>query len=207
MVSTLVVIGLATALAYGQIFLTAPVSAARTVTKALPLIAFALAAAVADAPILLPVAFALSTIGDACLSRGGERRFNAGLAAFLIAHLAYIALFLAGRGDADWARLGMAALLLGSLIALILFRIWPTLGDLRVPVLAYMATIAGMGLAASQLQSPHALAMAGALLFVISDAVLALELFVWENSGWTAPVVWATYIAAQALIGAAFIWG
>ena len=52
--------------------------------------------------------------------------------------------------------------------------------------------------------------MAGALLFVISDVVLAAELFTLAPDApvrrITAPVVWWTYVAAQLLITLGF-WG
>lgn len=205
MSEALLIIGLATALAYGQIFLTKPVSMVRTLTKTLPLTAFALAALSGGGPVLLVAGFALSAVGDACLSREGEKWFIAGLGSFLVAHLAYVALFLGVRGALNLPVLALTAAMMAVLAALILIRIWPALGPMRVPVLAYMAVISGMALAASQLGPEHGLAMAGALMFVISDAVLALELFAIPGRKWTLPVVWASYVAAQLLIGAAFL--
>ncbi|TIP55997.1 lysoplasmalogenase family protein, partial [Mesorhizobium sp.] len=50
-------------------------------------------------PWLLIAALALSAIGDALLSRDGEKAFVGGLAGFLAAHGLYIALFVrAGDG-------------------------------------------------------------------------------------------------------------
>ena len=204
MSETLILLGLATALAYGQIFLSKPVSLPRTIAKTLPLIGFALATFAADGPLFLAAAFALSAVGDACLSREGDRWFRLGLAAFLAAHLAYVPLFLSVRTELSFVQFGLTFALLAALISLVLVRIWPGLGDLKVPVLAYMAVIAAMGLSASQLPPDYALAMAGAVLFILSDTVLALELFAIPGRKWTPPVIWFSYIAAQTLIGMAF---
>ena len=48
-------------------------------------------AVVENGPLLLFAALALSAVGDAFLSREGDRAFLGGLASFLAAHLAYIA--------------------------------------------------------------------------------------------------------------------
>ena len=86
---------------------------------------------------LLALAFGLSALGDLALSRDGDRAFLAGVAAFALAHLAYVAVFL-GLGVApalavEWrigAGFGVAT------VSLIMARLlWPRSGPLRWPVL------------------------------------------------------------------------
>ena len=56
---------------------------------------------VEDGPLLLVAALALSAVGDAFLSRDGDKAFLGGLASFLAAHLVYIALFLTRAAAPD----------------------------------------------------------------------------------------------------------
>lgn len=76
----------------------------RSLHKALALAFFALAAWLAGAPALLVVALGLSVIGDFTLSRPGARAFLAGMLAFTLVHVAYIALMLP-----LWSRLSAGA--------------------------------------------------------------------------------------------------
>ena len=72
--------------------------------KALATALLAVLVFVENGPLLLFIALAMSAIGDAFLSRAGDRAFLCGLAAFLAAHLVYIGLFSttgAGRDKAS----------------------------------------------------------------------------------------------------------
>ena len=60
--------------------------------KTLAVALLAVLVVVESGPLLLFAALALSAAGDAFLSREDDRAFLAGLASFLAAHLAYIAL-------------------------------------------------------------------------------------------------------------------
>lgn len=141
---------------------------------------------------------AFSLAGDVFLMLPTER-FVAGLASFLIAHLLYIAAF-AGAGAFDLALL-VPFLGCAVLIYAVLYR---HAGPLRLPVLAYVAAIAAMAwlatarwLAVGQLGS--LLAFSGALLFVVSDAALALNRFV-RPIRHSSALVLGTYFPAQLLI-------
>jgi uncharacterized membrane protein YhhN len=89
------------------------------------------------------------------------------------------------------------------------FLIWmaPKLGWMAVAVVPYAVAITTMGAAAMWLPWAGWPAMLGALSFLVSDFVLAAELFRLPAEATvrrlTAPVVWWTYAAAQALI----VWG
>lgn len=193
------------ALAYWPVAGGAPAwgrSALKTAATAL----LALAAVLHGAPWALVAGLALGSLGDFALSRPGDAAFRAGLGAFLLGHLAYAALFF-GQPESAAAALARApnlaacALLL-AFSAAMAARLWTRAGALRVPVMAYVAVIALMGLAALTLPLPDA-GQGAAALFIASDAVLAVEVFLLPAAArLTAPLVWPLYWAAQAL----FLW-
>lgn len=122
---------------------------------------------------LLIVALAASLAGDWLLLPPGQ--FVAGLVAFLVAHLAYLALFLLGNLQAGPAAIGVAG---AAALLVVVGR--PILGGARRaglggPVLAYFGAILAMAIAATASGSP--LAAAGAWLFVASDTLLGWDRF------------------------------
>ncbi|MBL7781497.1 MAG: lysoplasmalogenase [Saprospiraceae bacterium] len=147
-----------------------------------------------------------STLGDVLLmfTKGsGEIFFVLGLAAFLLAHLFYISAswrILQGRtgflrSNPAWALLPLAYL------ALLLWILWPGVpAGLRLPVGAYGLVITTMALSVLQLRTyipvPHfRLMMLGAVLFVLSDSLLALDKFAGVPA---VPLsIMATYIFGQ----------
>ncbi|MDR7151934.1 sterol desaturase/sphingolipid hydroxylase (fatty acid hydroxylase superfamily)/uncharacterized membrane protein YhhN [Hydrogenophaga palleronii] len=151
--------------------------------------------------VLLLGALALSLAGDVFLMFPGY--FLPGLVAFLLAHLAYIALF---RQDIPWfpSRRALAATL-GIGLAMYLFLWQGGLPNaLRVPVAIYVGVIALMAAQAigraTVLRNSAAVGVAlGAGFFMLSDALLAVNRFVMPlpmSQVW----VLTTYYAAQVLI-------
>jgi len=119
-----------------------------------------------------------SLAGDVLLMLPSDR-FAAGLASFFVAHLLYITAFATDAGFGS-APLALLPFILCSAALYPLLR--PNLGRLEIPVLLYMLVIAVMAwqavarwLAVGQLAA--LLAAVGAVLFVISDAALALDRF------------------------------
>lgn len=182
-------------------FAAAPASGLKSAVKTGAVAALALLGFGLGAPGPVIAGLALGAIGDFCLSRPGERAFLAGMGAFAAGHLAYFLWFL--RLGAGAPPLG-AALGVALLGIVALFFIAPRAGALRVPVSAYVGVILAMVLAALGVPG-HPLATAGALVFMASDLVLALELFVLgpDLRRPAAYLVWALYWPAQALILAA----
>jgi uncharacterized membrane protein YhhN len=201
------------AIIYGLIVNARP-TLARSAVKALATALLAVLVFVENGPLLLFVALAMSAIGDAFLSREGDRAFLGGLTAFLAAHLIYIGLFSTtgvGRDiiTAEIWRAAIAAVMLVCAIAMIGLlwrRVKPAM---RLPIAVYIAGILVMGLAA--LTTNSVFVIAGALLFMASDGVLAGERFlVSAISPYRASMrvaVWALYYVAQALITLGFILG
>ena len=181
----------------------ARVSLARSAIKTASILLLAMLSAVRGGPFLLTAGLLLSSLGDAFLSRNGERAFMGGLASFLVAHLCYITLFsLAGGGYGlilvDLWRMVVAGFMLAMMVVL-LPRVGPSL---RGPVLAYGLAILMMGLSALTLDNYWILA--GAILFMASDAILAAERFltsgVSPNRLAMRIAVWMAYYAAQLTI-------
>lgn len=142
-----------------------------------------------------------STAGDVFLMLPRDR-FVAGLASFLVAHLCYIGAFSIGVPFGAAPLLWLPFLAAGGTV---LALVWPGLKPaLRAPVTVYVIVIAAMaGQAAGRWHaSGSAVALAaavGAGLFVVSDAVLAIDRFRWKFRAARA-VTLATYWAAQLLI-------
>lgn len=150
---------------------------------------------------LLMAGLACSLVGDVFLMLPGNF-FIPGLVSFLLAHLCYIVLF---RRDAPWSpsRIALAATLglAGAMFAYLL----PTLpGALRLPVAAYAIVIALMaaqaiGRAIVHRDAASAAVAAGAMVFMLSDTLLAINRF---SNPLPMAQFWvlATYYLAQCLI-------
>jgi uncharacterized membrane protein YhhN len=141
-----------------------------------------------------------SLAGDVWLMLPSDR-FRAGLGSFLVAHLCYVAAFGSAIGyhGSPWT---LVPFVLGG--AAIYRFLSPTLGALRIPVLVYMTAIVAMAWLsierARALEEVGSLiACAGALLFVSSDALLAVNRF--RRPLPASPLlVLGSYFAAQWLI-------
>ncbi len=178
--------------------------------KALPILALAAVAATAEPAVspryatLVTAGLLLSAVGDVCLV--WPERFTMGLASFLVAHCCYLAAFAEGAaaGGMAWPWL----LGIGVVAVALLAVLWPHLGRVRGPVLLYVAVIAAMAwMAARRAAAPATpapsggLALAGALVFMASDGVLAVDRFARRFPAAHA-VVMVTYYTAQTLIAA-----
>ena len=194
------------ALIYGLWYCQRVPSGLRTVLKTAGVALLAGAAALGGAPVLLVLGLALSAIGDLALSRDGDRAFLIGLGSFAIAHLAYILLF--ATLASGWPAILLAVLLIVYAISTE-FWLAPHTGDMRGAVRLYVVLITGMGLSALALPAGMTLALIGAGAFMVSDTLLAIQLFrLPQGSRWYVPfarALWALYYAAQLLILWAFI--
>lgn len=130
------------------------------------------AAAVPEPSLWLLAALVLSLLGDVYLMLPGNY-FLPGLAAFLFGHLAYIAAFgLPLAASLPWFVVMSVATL--PVTVPVLRSITQT--GLKAAVVLYMAVICFM--AAAAIASGSTVAVAGALLFVVSDSILAWDMFV-----------------------------
>ena len=173
-----------------------------------PLTTALIIAAAALAPVPVPAAYktlilaglAFSLLGDYALALA-EKWFQAGLAAFLIAQVFYILAFKPGPGYPVPISVFLPFILFGLLM---FFILRPGLGPLKLPVFVYIAAITIMaGFAAGRFVdrggTKPLLAFAGAILFLISDSVLAYDRF-GKKIVPAQIIILGTYFPAQLLI-------
>jgi uncharacterized membrane protein YhhN len=151
--------------------------------------------------VLIMAGIVFSLAGDIFLMLPSDR-FIAGLISFFIAHMLFIAAFsMTHPFGFTWQLAGML-FILGIGISFILL---PHAGNLKIPVLSYMAVILIMNWQAWErwmdLKTVFSLMAAiGASLFVLSDFVLAFNRFKKKIIHADA-IVLGTYYASIALIG------
>ncbi|WP_374395230.1 lysoplasmalogenase family protein [Tabrizicola sp.] len=218
------VLALGTAVVYGLRFATREEkgwlgAAVKTASTGFLALAVVLAAAGGGAWFwLVPLGLALGALGDLCLALKGERLFLAGVGAFGLGHLAYAGGFLLRSGALGFDGVsGAEGLVLAVLLALLVSpEVWlaPRTGGLRGPVRGYVALIGLMGVAAVLLPDApgQGVLRAGAALFILSDLMLAVEMFVARDPRLRrglALALWPAYWGGQALIawGALAFWG
>jgi len=158
--------------------------AARVVTKPLPALILAAGAwRSARATWFLPAGLIAAAAGDELLLHGGDLAFMLGMCAFAAMHVCYIAAFArlgAGRGyvrRSPWLLLAFAALVVGTNVLL-----GPQAGALALPVAVYSSLLGAMAVcavdAAGRVRASAARLIAGgALLFMVSDTMLAFATF------------------------------
>jgi len=159
----------------------------------------ALAADAGHAGTLTVIALVLCLAGDVALLPAVDR-FVAGLAAFLVGHVVFVASFVV-RGLDRLALGGVAliaaALLIATVGNVIVRGATASSRSLRRPVLGYLIVIAAMAAVGWATGDP--LVIAGSTAFVVSDAVLGWRQFVRPvRAGGL--VVMATYHLALGLL-------
>ena len=145
----------------------------------------------------LMAAIFFSACGDVILDLNFKGAFIAGLASFLTAHVCYVVVFaLHFRLQKKMLAVSLAGIVLPAAMAVFL---WPHLGELKLPVAVYVTAIASMFLTSVNRSNINSSLIFGAMFFLISDSVLALNKFY-------APIpaaryaIMATYYLAQYLI-------
>ncbi len=150
--------------------------------------------------------------GDVALMFRGKRSFLVGLVLFLVGHIAYVVACAQVLGMDEWLS---AWMLIGVVFGIgVLAYLWPHLGKMRIPVIAYTVTIMLMLVGAiavwradTALSARASTLLAlGAAIFVASDVSVARQRFVKEtfvNRAWGLPayycgqllIAWSTIIA------------
>lgn len=179
----------------------------KVVAKTLSVTLLAGLSVMAGAPWPLTLGLVLCAAGDFFLAIEGldKRFFLAGLVAFLSGHIVYIVLFVLLPDSAAtlpvWMRTAIIIVLVFVSLAMA-GLLWPTAGDLRIPVMIYVLAILAMGITA--VSNGGGLVVAGAASFMASDSILATERFLMKpdapGHALTGPAVWITYFAAQVMI-------
>ncbi|RJX75467.1 lysoplasmalogenase [Vibrio sinensis] len=151
-------------------------------------------------PVWIALGLLLSMCGDLFLMHPKDK-FIAGLSCFFCAHLSYAYAFLSisNVDGLNWIFYLLAAI--GVIIYLLLL---PSLGEMKSAVGIYIFAILLMAWGAIDYWATYpiqsaALGAFGAIIFIISDIVLALDRFR-SSSGFSRHVVMVTYYTAQCLI-------
>jgi uncharacterized membrane protein YhhN len=149
--------------------------------------------------VYLGIAQALSCAGDVLLDLNPSY-FTLGLAAFLLSHVEYATVWLLYRPRPFRTTVGRTGLAAAVLLYAVAFGAWliPGLGDLSGPVALYMAAITVMVMSAAVSRFPIGVAL-GAILFLVSDSVLAVNKFKFPVPGRDF-LIWPTYYAGQLMM-------
>ena len=127
---------------------------------------------------LLALALAFSSTGDVILDLD-PHLFVYGLAAFLLGHLTYICLFLRNRPRPLDPGLPRIAAVIAVLAYAATLATWivPSVGKLGVPVVFYVCALTTMVVTAILGRFEQPWVAVGAVLFLMSDSLLAINKF------------------------------
>lgn len=146
---------------------------------------------------LLGMGFLFSDLGDILLELDRSAYFVFGLAAFLLAHLFYTSVFIQ-QPDLRQPRslftivLAGYGIFFGSVLV-------PNLGNMMIPVAAYLVIIISMGMSAAVGKKNHFFILIGACLFIVSDSIIAYDKFISPVSS-SSLIIMSTYYSAQFFI-------
>ena len=142
----------------------------------------------------LMAALVFSGCGDLLLSFDF---FVFGLGAFLVAQVVYGIVF-----TLNWhSMLTRWPINIGLLVYMsaMIWILWPALNELKLPVLAYIFAIGFMGVAAIQSNYATKLSIVGALTFILSDSLIAVDKFLFTLP-YSGIAIMFTYYLAQWLL-------
>jgi uncharacterized membrane protein YhhN len=153
---------------------------------------------------VLALALAFGAAGDVLLDLD-PGFFVFGLVAFLLGHLTYITLFLRNRVPGPPGRLRIAAVAAVVVYSAALSTwIVPSVGSLAVPVVFYICAITTMVSTAILARFEKAWVGWGAVLFLLSDSIIAVNKFKTPVPGHDY-LIWSTYYAGQCGIALGFL--
>ena len=144
------------------------------------------------------------------LSKNNDNLFIVGLACFLLAHIMYLTVFFLTPGKNSILNNRIYLLIPVLIYGIVLLScLYADLAGMRLPVILYTIVILFMLAGAlNRIEKVKKvsfyLVLAGAIMFVISDSVIAFNKFVhqFDSSG---IVIMSTYVIAQYLIVAGYI--
>ncbi len=175
------------------------------VIKAIPVLTLSVLALTKIAGLkgkLLFAALLLSAGGDIALALGEGQYFIIGLGLFLVAHIVYIVAF-SRDFKAQKSRLLIVVLLVAYAVAIAVIMT-PSLKEMTIPVYVYILVITLMGIFAAFRGSKSNLVLYGALSFIVSDSILAINKFMVAVPA-SDYLVMITYYLAQLLIVYGFV--
>ena len=144
----------------------------------------------------------LSGVGDVILNIDRVGLFIPGLVAFLLAHLCYIGAFATEFRFSPVRAIPLGLLVVYALVMGFFLKEIPS--DKLAPVMAYLVIITLMAMGSFLLREPAWLISVGAITFMISDTVIAVNKFLVPIPESTLINV-SIYYAAQCLIVTGFV--
>lgn len=199
-------LGACSAAAYGFYFLNRPPTLLRALLKAAPVASLAFAAGFDQRVNPLAVALILGTLGNFALAFEKTWTRWLGLVFFLLAHLLYFLMFL-GLWIAAQQQFPMAFKIGASVITAlcaIAYFVWiaPKLRWFALGAAPYALALCAMAMMSYWIDMRGWAAMLGAPLFLISNGLRGARVFRPQAAAprFTAPAIWWTYAAAQALL-------
>lgn len=157
------------------------------------------------------IALIFSFLGDTFLlfDENNELFFLLGLGSFLVAQSAYAFTFFKDvRKPTPFSSLYLLAVVSVVLlyVAVFFYNLFASLGGMTIPVFIYALAVGSMGMMAglrfkSVSNTSFYLVLLGAVLFIISDTVIALDKFLFDGQlPFASIIIMSTYIVAQFLI-------
>jgi uncharacterized membrane protein YhhN len=151
---------------------------------------------------LLFTALLFCAAADIALELAAGKYFVAGLGLFLIAHIFFIITFSRDFRFQD-SRISIIVLLVVYSI-MMAFILTPSLKEMAIPVYAYMTALTLVGIFASLRSVKNDFTLYGAISFIVSDSVLAINKFMMPVSA-ADYVIMATYYLSLFLIVLGFL--
>jgi len=148
-------------------------------------------------------------VGDVLLMFKGANFFMYALGAFLLGHIVYIKITTSFLPKDLTVKMITSAFPFVVFFGVLMYLIYPNLNEMLIPVVVYGVTISTFGSVAflnyrSEKSTENLWLFIGAILFILSDSLIALHKFYEPNDLYGASIM-ITYILAQFLICKAMI--
>lgn len=150
------------------------------------------------------LALIFSFLGDVFLIFNDELYFIAGLISFLVAHILFIKIIVSRIESYTPQKIIKAGIPFIILFSLLIFILLDSLGELLIPVIIYGLTISTFGTVSlidylNMKSNKSLLMLIGAVIFTVSDSILAINKFYLELLIFQV-LVMVTYVLAQYFI-------
>jgi uncharacterized membrane protein YhhN len=163
---------------------------------------------------LMTGALIFSWAGDVALgiTSHAEAMFMLGLICFLLTHILYFIVFIRTPGRTLSFKIFLYSLIPVLTYGLsLLFILYDDLGAMKIPVIVYTVIILAMVAAAVNRigkvsRTSFFLVLAGAILFLFSDSMLAINKFS-HPFPFASPLIMFTYVSGQYLIVTGYLFG
>lgn len=150
------------------------------------------------------IALEFSFFGDVLLLFSGELFFMGGLVSFLMAHFLFIKIVISRIKEVNFLKALFSATPFLAVFGLLIFILKDSLHEMFAPVIIYGLTIATFGAVSflyflNTKSKKSLLMLFGAVIFMISDSLLAINKF-YNPAHFLEVFVMITYVLAQYLI-------